>query len=149
MNLLCIDKNKLLFFNKNMERRRMLMSTKIISKGIQIFVALLFLAMATVSTADIPDKLDSFTRCLKARGAVFYGTFWCPYCKNQKEMFGESQRLLPYIECANNGQTFNVCRKEKIRAFPTWKFADGSRFEGELSLETLAEKTGCKLPRSS
>src|SRR3989344_8083454 len=46
-----------------------------------------------------PARLDEFARCLKDRGAIFYGAFWCPHCQNQKTMFGRSSRLLPYVEC--------------------------------------------------
>lgn len=96
-------------------------------------------------------KLDSFAQCLGEKGATFYGAFWCPHCQNQKAMFGNSERLLPYIECSTpdgNGQ-LQVCRDADIKGYPTWEFADGSRLSGEVRLETLAEKTGCSLNKTS
>ena len=98
---------------------------------------------------NTPGKLDSFAQCLKDKGAVFYGAFWCPHCQNQKKLFGRSARLLPYIECSTpNGQgQLPICIDKKITGYPTWEFADGSREDGEVSLEKLAEKTSCELPK--
>jgi len=95
-----------------------------------------------------PGKYDAFANCLKEKGAVFYGAFWCPHCQNQKKMFGKSAKLLSYIECstADGRGQLTVCRDKKIEGYPTWEFADGSREVGEVSLEKLAEKTGCSLP---
>jgi hypothetical protein len=95
-----------------------------------------------------PSKLDGFAQCLKTSGAEFYGAFWCSHCQSQKELFGSSKRYLPYIECSNpdNTQT-QICIDKKIEGYPTWIFKDGSILNGELSLETLAEKTQCVLPQ--
>lgn len=95
-----------------------------------------------------PGKLDGFAQCLKEKGAVFYGAFWCSHCQNQKALFGESQKYLPYVECsAPDGKSqVENCNKENIKKYPTWKFSDGSVEEGELSLQKLSEKTSCLLP---
>lgn len=95
-----------------------------------------------------PGKLDDFTKCLKDKGLKFYGAFWCPHCQNEKSLFGNSAKYLPYVECSTpdgNGQ-LEVCKKENIQAYPTWQFGDGSRQQGELSLKELSEKSGCLLP---
>lgn len=115
-------------------------------------VAVGIIAVVSVFTIqdNQPGELDDFARCLEDQGAIFYGTFWCPVCKSQKDMFGNSERLLPYVECSTpdqNGQTI-ACKTENITAYPTWEFPDGSRETGALSLQHLAEKTGCELPSS-
>lgn len=94
-----------------------------------------------------PGKLDAFAQCLKDKGAVFYGAFWCPHCQKQKVLFGSSEKLLPYVECstADGKSQLPVCTDKKIEGYPTWEFADGSREHGEVSLETLSQKTGCVL----
>ncbi|OHA71359.1 MAG: hypothetical protein A3F15_02975 [Candidatus Wildermuthbacteria bacterium RIFCSPHIGHO2_12_FULL_40_12] len=95
-----------------------------------------------------PGELDEFAICLKDKGAVFYGAFWCSHCQNQKKFFGNSARLLPYVECSTpdgRGQ-LQVCRGKNIEGYPTWEFADGNRESGEIPLTLLAEKTGCSLP---
>ncbi len=94
------------------------------------------------------SKLDGFAQCLKDKGAIFYGAFWCPHCQDQKKLFGTAKRFLPYVECSTpngNGQQ-QICADKKIEGYPLWEFADGTRESGLLSLVRLAEKTGCALP---
>lgn len=98
-----------------------------------------------------PGELDGFAQCLKDKGAIFYGAFWCPHCQNQKKMFGRSEKLLPYVECSTpNGQgQLAVCTEKGVKSYPTWTFADGSTLNGEVALKDLAEKTACELPTST
>ncbi len=102
--------------------------------------------LSSVSTPS--QDYDEFALCLKDSGAVFYGAFWCPHCKTQKNLFGKSASKLPYVECSTpdrQGQ-LEACVEKEIAQYPTWIFADETRLTGEISLETLAEKTGCTLP---
>ncbi|MBI5621429.1 hypothetical protein HY933_01000 [Candidatus Falkowbacteria bacterium] len=95
-----------------------------------------------------PGELDSFAQCITDSDAVFYGAFWCPHCQNQKNLFGKSERLLPYVECSTpDGRSMiPSCQEQGVEGYPTWSFADGSKLGGLVELETLAEKTGCALP---
>ncbi len=94
-----------------------------------------------------PGKLDGFAQCLSSSGAKFYGAFWCSHCQSQKKMFGSSSQYLPYIECSSvDGKQLDICKNDGIEGYPTWVFKDGSKLSGELSLETLSEKTSCPLP---
>jgi hypothetical protein len=81
-----------------------------------------------------------------------YGAYWCPHCHSQKERFGEkavSQILLAptnpvYIECSPEGRTApqaQVCQQAGITAYPTW-IIEGEKYEGNLSLQQLAELSG-------
>ena len=94
------------------------------------------------------STLDSFARCLKAKGAKMYGAWWCPHCADQKEMFGFGFQYVNYVECSPEGQrTINdVCKQAGIKNFPTWQFPDNSRTEGTQPLAVLGQKTGCRLP---
>ena len=94
-----------------------------------------------------PGQYDTFAQCLKERGAVFYGAFWCPHCQSQKKMFGKSAKYLNYVECSTpDGRgELPICQNQQITGYPTWLFADGSRESGELSLDFLASKTDCTL----
>jgi thiol-disulfide isomerase/thioredoxin len=96
----------------------------------------------------LPGKYDTLAQCLTERGAKFYGAFWCPHCQEQKRMFGNSEKLLPYVECSTPDQKnqTQICIDMKIEQYPTWIFADGSRLTGEKQPEELAEKAGCALP---
>lgn len=118
-----------------------------------LVIAILILGtIATVllkssSTPAGPGEYDEFAQCLEDKGAVFYGAFWCNHCQSQKEMFGSSAKLLPYVECSTtdgSAQTLE-CTEKNITSYPTWEFADGSRLMGEIPLEQLAEKTSCPL----
>ncbi len=126
------------------------------TKKAKILLILAIAAMAIiagtwslVNSKKEPGKLDAFAQCLGEKGAAFYGAFWCPHCQNQKAMFGNSENLLPYVECSTpDGQKqTQVCIDKGIKGYPTWEFKDGSRLEGEIPLETLAAKTACALPK--
>ena len=97
-----------------------------------------------------PGKYDDFATCLKDKGAVFYGAFWCPHCQAQKKLFGKSTKNLNYIECSTpdgNSQT-KECTEQGIQTYPTWKFNGEATQSGQIPLGTLAEKTGCSLPQN-
>lgn len=95
-----------------------------------------------------PGELDAFAGCLHEEGAKFYGTHWCPFCDDQKEMFGKSAKHLPYVECSTpTGQGVNPnCREAGVSSYPTWVFADGTKEVGKQPLSSLADKTSCDLP---
>lgn len=95
-----------------------------------------------------PGKLDDFAKCLKDKGAIFYGAYWCSHCQTQKSLFGKSEKYLPYVECStpDGNSQLQVCKDNKIESYPTWVFSDGERKVGEVSLQDLAQKTGCVLP---
>lgn len=123
----------------------------IIAVFVVLVIASFFFAGRKSSPGNNPaaGNLDSFAQCLKDKGAIFYGAFWCSHCNNQKKAFGSSQKLLPYVECSTpdgKGQT-KQCTDAGIDGYPTWVFPDGSRQSGEIPLKTLADKTGCQLPQ--
>lgn len=123
-------------------------------KGVLIFwLILLAIIVAGVGmsiySTNAPGKLDSFTECLKDKGVKMYGAFWCPHCQRTKAEFGNSEKLLPYIECStSDGQgQLQVCKDAGITSYPTWKFPDGTSFSGEHSLQDIASSSGCTLPQ--
>src|ERR1017187_14392 len=78
------------------------------------------------------STLDTFARCLKARGAKMYGAWWCPHCEEQKELFGFAFQFVNYTECSPEGKhTMNdTCKQAGITGYPTWEFSAGSRTQG-------------------
>ena len=126
------------------------------NKRLKIFLILLVVGLTIVAGVFIlfsknsqPGKLDDFAKCLGEKKAIFYGAFWCPHCQTQKEMFGKSEKLLPYVECStpDGKNQLAICQEKQIKGYPTWEFADASREVGEVPLVKLSEKTGCPLPQ--
>lgn len=122
-------------------------------KGVTVFwiiIALLIVGGfgASMYMKTLPGKYDELAQCLKDKGAVFYGAFWCPHCQEQKRFFGNSAELLPYVECSNpDGKTqTQICIDKQIQSYPTWEFPDGSRLMGEQQPADLASKVGCAMP---
>ncbi|MDA1038244.1 MAG: hypothetical protein O2877_00970 [bacterium] len=93
-----------------------------------------------------PGQYDDFAQCLADEDVTMFGTYWCPNCAAQKELFGPSFRNVDYTECSpQHNRTFDLCKKDNITAVPTWEFSDGTRVTGVQSLESLAGKSGCSL----
>lgn len=115
-------------------------------------VLVVILAGAFFASKDSkPGEYDTFAQCLKDSGAMFYGAFWCPHCREQKAMFGNSAKLIPYTECSTpDGQSQAlVCKEKDVKSYPTWIFVDGSTTTGTLELTDLATRTGCVLPSTT
>ncbi|MDR7416893.1 MAG: vitamin K epoxide reductase family protein [Armatimonadota bacterium] len=90
---------------------------------------------------------EGLARHLAASGAKFYGAYWCPHCAEQKRMFGEAARYLPYVECDPRSPEGNprACEAAGVRAYPTW-IIRGRRYEGVIPLEELARLSGYPPP---
>ena len=123
-------------------------------KGVVIFWLVLIALIVggvglSVFSSSRPGQLDPFAQCLKEKGVVFYGAFWCPHCAKTKAMFGSSAKLLPYVECSTpDGQDqTEICKEKKITNYPTWVFPDGSSLTGERTLQELSSASGCPLPQ--
>jgi thiol-disulfide isomerase/thioredoxin len=133
------------------------------NKNIKIFVWIIgILILGTIATVLIqsrnstppgPGKYDAFATCLKDKGVLFYGAFWCPHCQEQEKLLEASRQTLAseglYVECSTPdaaGQT-QVCINKKIQSYPTWIFADGSQLNGTIPLQQLADKSSCVLPK--
>ena len=77
-----------------------------------------------------------------------YGLYWCPHCAEQKEKFGKSFQYVTYVECAIKGssETTAVCKQAGVKLFPSWQFAGNPPAAGVLTIDELADKSGCALP---
>ncbi len=107
-------------------------------------------AKPAVKATDVPAGMyTELATCIKDSGATFYGAYWCPHCKEQKELFGDAVSLLPYVECATPGSNTPspVCTSAGVEGYPTWIFKDGKKLSGTVPIATLASSTGCMLPQ--
>jgi glutaredoxin len=111
---------------------------------------ILVIALVVIQQTPAKSEYNTFAQCLTDKGVKMYGAYWCPHCKDQKELFGGSVKNITYIECAvTQTQQTQECQMAGIQSYPTWQFANGERVEGNLSLEMLAEKSGCELAKDA
>ncbi len=119
-------------------------------KGVLIFWAIIIVLIVAgiglaLTAKAAPGRYDNLAQCMKDQGVVFYGAFWCPHCQRTKALFGNSAKLLPYVECSTpdgKGQ-LQICIDKKITNYPTWIRPDGAIVTGEHSIEELASFSGC------
>jgi hypothetical protein len=113
-------------------------------KQILFLLTILTLALTACTTPNPSADLDAFAKCLGEKGVTMYGAEWCSHCKDQKKMFGDSWKFVPYVECPDNP---NECLAKDIKNYPTWIFQGplGKKMEGAQSLETLAKESSCPL----
>src|SRR5581483_8502153 len=88
-------------------------------------------------------EYQALARCITMSGTKFYGAFWCPHCREQKNEFGDAANYLPYVECStpNGSGEFPACVERGIQHYPTWIFPDGSKLEGVATIQALADRT--------
>ncbi|MBI3671302.1 hypothetical protein HY249_00710 [Candidatus Azambacteria bacterium] len=129
------------------------MEKKKLEKIISIVVVILVLVgigFFFYNKSKQPGEHDQVAQCLAEKGVVMYGAWWCPHCKAQKEEFGKSFKYIKYVECAlpgnQKGQT-QECNDAGVKGYPTWKFPDGTVFEGEQSIKKLAETAKCEIQK--
>jgi hypothetical protein len=126
----------------------MKISSSVILYGAAILVVIGVVVFAvTKQTGSVDPKVDAFAQCLTDKGAKMYGTWWCPHCKTQKELFGKSFPKINYIECSSPGsnEMNKICKDANIEGYPTWEFKDGTRVSGSQRLEDLGKKAECVL----
>jgi hypothetical protein len=98
------------------------------------------------------EQAIELAKQLQSKNIVMFGTYWCPHCARQKEVFGkEAFQYLTYVECSPKGYGYKagLCPSD-VEGYPT--FRDVSRggrkskglldHSGEWSLEALASQAG-------
>lgn len=119
-----------------------------VSAAVIVFLHLNYIGVV----GRVPGVEDPTSRALAIHlaqsGAVMYGAHWCDHCRQQKDLFGEAAKRLPYVECSTGGQgtpQTSECSSRGIKTYPTW-FINGQRYEEVLTQTRLAALTGFKPP---
>lgn len=77
-------------------------------------------------------------KCLSDKGAEFYGSEFCAECAKQTELFGDSFKLISYINCGKNKE---LC--QNIREIPAW-YINKNIYYGYKNLTELKDISNCK-----
>lgn len=115
--------------------------------SILLFVLTVTLAGCTPAAPPKDGQYAELAQCLKEKGVIFYGAYWCPHCKDQKEKFGDDARYLPYFECSPNGPESSspVCLQAGVKEYPTWFFPGFGNTVGVMEPQILAKKANCEI----
>jgi glutaredoxin len=122
---------------------------------IRLFVLMVLLftstsyAQTTQSDAE-RAAINEFAQCLNKNGVTLYVTWWCPYCKELREAFGEKAYAeLRVVECSKpEERSFTEeCRSAGIRGVPTWRNSAGSEpVRKKEGLKRFFNDAGCPMP---
>ena len=87
-------------------------------------------------------SLEGFAGCLVNSDAIFYGTEWCGFCTQQKQILGDvfsSYSNEFYVDCDIETDR---CRSAGVTGYPTW-IINGRPYVGVQSVEALSAAIGC------
>lgn len=104
-------------------------------------------SQSDVESANSRIDVAALVAHLQRINARMYGAYWCPYCTEQRLLFGDADVLVEseiYVECSEGGPhraTPWLCSLHRIRSYPTWIIGDDD-YVGIQSLEQLAEVSG-------
>lgn len=105
---------------------------------------------AKSGTKTSSAAVQTFAQCLASKKVTMYGAYWCSHCQNQKALFGDAFKYVPYVECTENEK---LCTAKGVQGFPTWIVTDArgaeTKLVGEQSFEELSRASGCALPNAS
>lgn len=87
------------------------------------------------------DFVKDLAMCLKEKKFTMHGTSRCGHCADQKKLFGEEFKNVPFVDCDKDKE---ICVKAGITGYPTWVDATGKLFPGKMSLERLATISWCE-----
>ncbi len=60
-----------------------------------------------VGEGEDANNLVAFAKAIADAGVRFFGAAWCPFCNEQKALFEDGAKYLPFIEVTNPDRTAN------------------------------------------
>ena len=112
-------------------------------RPMKIILLTIIIFLIFIAGCNQEGKYREFAECLGEKGITMYGENSCPHCKEQKYLFGDDFKYVPYIECANTPQK---CTEAQVKLYPTWINSQGEQKKGVQRLNDLATWSGCSLP---
>ncbi len=106
-----------------------------------ILIVILVGIVLLIINSSKPGEHDDFAKCLTEKEVKMYGTNWCHFCQQQKELFGKSFRHVDFINCDFN---MEECLAAGAEGYPTWVINE-EVYVGVQQLSELAELSGCNL----
>jgi len=108
-----------------------------------ILGAIVIIILAVIFLNQDPDTppiivSEEIAKCIGEK-AIVYSSATCSACKKQAELFGESYKHIPLIDCHTDSQK---CAQAQITATPTW-IINNQEYIGVQSVEKLQELTEC------
>ena len=92
---------------------------------------------------NLDADLDDFVECLLESDAIFYGTEWCGFCNQQKQVLGDVFRQFSnnfYVDCDRESAR---CSNAGITGYPTW-IINNRPYVGVQSIEQLSAAMNCQ-----
>lgn len=114
---------------------------KILIITLLLISTVILAACSTPTVAPATPEVENLAKCLTDNGAVFYGTEWCPHCKEQKKLFGSAMEYIVFVDCDANR---DACVNAGIQGYPTWIIGDET-LTGTQQLYKLSQVSGCSL----
>ncbi len=112
-------------------------------------------ASTSSAEGEAAQDLVAFAKALRDGGVKFYGAAWCPICTQQKQLFEDGGKFLPFIEVTKADRSLNsVGTAAGVPTFPTWDIPKASapngfmRLTGPQTLATLSQESGIAIPTS-
>jgi len=94
------------------------------------------------TTSNVP-YVEKLAQHLSSNGVILYGAYWDQKTEEQKKLFGDSARLVDYVECDQAGTDPNPdeCVAQNITVYPTWVYQE-KQYQNIQSLAELAKISG-------
>lgn len=107
---------------------------------------------AEFQTALTSERKEKIAKCLTEKGIRVYVADWCPFCQQQKELFGEAAKYLNSIDCHDpTVEGNNIAKCPDIRGVPAWRDGGDNELRGPneevidglIQTRRLVEISGC------
>ncbi|NIP30448.1 MAG: hypothetical protein GTO02_10760 [Candidatus Dadabacteria bacterium] len=140
----------LILFLVILKKQRMSPKTSLL-KLIVLSSFVLFFVFITLFSIQSPTRAGKLTtpatqeqinlaKHLKKLNSTMYGSYKCPHCNSQKQLFGNAFKYITYVECHSRGPNANpgLCFTKGVKRYPTWEI-NGKFYEGFFTLEKLSD----------